>query len=293
MASCDKGWMGRPCRRNRRCGQCRASWSRMWGWVLRENLSLVQGMTRLVTLTAPGADTLPWDEDHCRWMGAHRHSGPLGCRIEVEAANQWAADLNRRFHGPCMAARKRAKVNEPVVCARAWEAQDRGAPHCHMVVIVNPAGERFVEALLQLAEQYGFGTVHDRGYAARGGYAHAAYLSMYVTKGGRDETQRRTALFEASLLPRQTVWVSPILTRRSGATIAVARLVRSLWALSEGFRDTVPTFRDSIQEAWAYYWRRVGRRSRRVVARSLVPRDWGRYEPWLAASWPGELVRAA
>lgn len=49
------------------------------------------------------------------------------------------------------------------MCARAWEAQNRGAPHCHMVTIVNPAGERFVAALLELAPLYGFGTVHDKG----------------------------------------------------------------------------------------------------------------------------------
>jgi hypothetical protein len=287
MALCTAGWMGKPCRRNRRCGTCRASWSRMWAWALRENLSLVRGMTRLVTLTAPGADALPWDEEHCRWMGSHRHSGPLGCRIEVEAANRWAADLNERFHRLCMAARMRARVREPVVCARAWEAQNRGAPHCHMVVVVNEAGEAFVDALFELAESYGFGRVHDRGYAAKGGYAHAGYLAKYVTKYGHDETARRVSLLEASLLPRQTVWVSPILTRRSGATLTVARLVRSVWAFAEGFRDALPTFRDETQRAWTYYWRRVAIHGREAIRRSIVPRDWGPYEAWQATSWPG------
>ena len=89
---------------------------------------MVQGMTRLVTLTAPGADVLPWDEQHCAWMGPHKHSGPLGCRIELEAAYVWATDLEQRFHRLCAAARKRGRVSEPVVCARAWEAQNRGAP---------------------------------------------------------------------------------------------------------------------------------------------------------------------
>lgn len=293
MASCTAGFWGKPCRRPRWCGICRASWSRQWAWVLRENLSLVQGMTRLVTLTAPGADVLPWDEEHCAWMGPHKHSGPLGCRIRFEAANAWAIDLGKRFHGLCAAARKRARVFEPVVCARAWEAQDRGAPHCHMVTIVNPAGERFVEALLELAPLYGFGTVHDRGYAARGGYAHAAYLSKYVTKDGRDELARRESLFEAVLLPRQMVWVSPVLTRRSGATMTVSRLVRSVWAFAEGYRETLPAFKDSVQRAWVYYWRRVAMRGREKIPRSVVPRDWGLYEPWEALSWPGERLSRA
>ena len=283
--------MQKPCRRPRRCGICRASWSRQWAWVLRENLSLVGGRTRLVTLTAPGADVLPWDEAHCGWMGPHRHSGPLGCRIDVTAANKWATDLEQRFHRLCMAARKRAKAREPVVCARAWEAQDRGAPHCHMVTIVNPAGERFVEALFDLAPLYGFGTIHDKGYAAQGGYAHAAYLSKYVTKDGRDEHARRESIFEASLLPRQTVWVSPVLTKRSGATMTVSRLLRSVWAYGEGYRETLPRFKDGVEEAWVYYWRRVSRRGRQAVPRSCVPRDWGRYVPWSALSWPGEVAR--
>jgi hypothetical protein len=245
-------------------------------------------MTRLVTLTAPGVDVLPWDEDHCAWMGPHKHSGPLGCRIEVEAANAWAVDLEQRFHRLCMAARKRGRVREPVVCARAWEAQNRGAPHCHMVTIVNAPGERFVEALLELAPRYGFGTIHDKGYAARGGYAHAAYLSKYVTKDGHHENSRRESLFEASLLPRRTVWVSPVLTRRSGATMTVSRLVRSVWAFAEGHRETLPRFKDGIQQAWVYYWRRVAIRGRDKIPRSIVPRDWGPYEAWDALSWPGQ-----
>lgn len=287
MVRCDKGWMGAPCRRNRQCGTCRSSWSRMWAWALRENLSLVRGRTRLVTLTAPGADLLPWDEEHCRWMGPHRHSGPRGCRIQIDAAEAWDADLAQRYHQLCMAARKRAGIREPVVCARAWEAQARGAPHCHMVVIVNAAGEAFVDALLELAEFYGFGRVHDRGYAAKGGYAHAAYLAKYVTKRGDDEVARRNSLFEASLLPRQTVWVSPVLTKRSGATMAVARLVRSVWAFAEGFRDAPPRFRDDTQAAWTYYWRRVAIRGRGNVRRSVVPPDLGPYVNWRAVAWPG------
>jgi len=235
---------------------------------------------------------LPWDEDHCAWMGEHRHSGPLGCRVEVEAANFWCSTLRLSFHRLCMAARKSAGVREPVVCAVAWESQKRGIPHCHLVVIVNPAGERFVAELLALAPLYGFGSVRDEGYAARGAYAHAAYLSKYLTKDGSDELARRESLFESSLLPRQSVWVSPILTRRSGATMAVARLVRSLWAYAAGFRDTLPTFKDGIQQAWVYYWRRIGSRGRAKVPRSVVPRDWGRYEPWNAVSWPGELCGA-
>ena len=162
--------------------------------------------------------------------------------------------------------------------------------HCHMVTIVNAAGDRFVEALFELAPLHGFGRVHDKGYAARGGYAHASYLSKYVTKDGYDEHSRRESVFEASLLPRQTVWVSPVLTKRSGATMTVSRLVRSVWAFAEGYRRNAPDVQGRRSEpAWVSIWRRVATRGRDNVRRSVVPRDWGWSQP-SGGRWarPGE-----
>jgi hypothetical protein len=190
VARCDSGFLGKPCGRPKWWGICRATWERSWAWVLRENLLLVGVMTRMVTLTAPGADVLRWDEEHCAWTGPHRPSGPLGCRADVGDANLWCSTLRVSLHRLCMVARKAAGVREPVVAAIAWRSQRRGVPHAHMVVIVNPAGERFVEELLALAPLYGFGTVLDKGYASKGAYAHAAYLSKYLTKDGDDEIAR-------------------------------------------------------------------------------------------------------
>ena len=295
MAHCTDGFMGKPCGKKRRCAVCRAKWARSWSWVLRENLSLARCMTRMVTLTAPGADVLPWDDDVCRWRGPHKHSGPLGCRIDAQAAGVWRATLESNYYLLLVAARKKARVHEPVMLARAWEDQQRGAPHCHMVTAVTAAGERFVDALIELAPRYGFGEIRDRGYASKGAYAHAAYLANYVTKyDERIELDRRAMLFEAQFLPRQTIWVSPILTRRSGATMEVARLVRSLWAFAEGYRERPPRARDGVVSAWAFYWRRIGLRGREgrprsSVPRSLVPRDYGSFAPWDTFSWPGEM----
>jgi len=285
--------MQRPCGKIRVCAVCRAKWGRSWSWVLRENLSLVGCKTRMVTITAPGVDVLPWDEDHCRWQGAHTHSGPAGCRIDLGAAAAWRVDLEQRFHRLTMAARKRARVHEPVIAALAWEVQERGAPHCHIVTTVTRAGEAFVTALMEMAPAYGFGTIRDDGYASKGAYAHAAYLGKYMTKHDATvEEQRRRAVYEAALLPKRPVWVSPILTQRSGATMQVARLMRSLWAFAEGYRERPPTYRSGIEAAWVMYWRRVDRRGRANVRRSIVPRDLGTYEPWNAVSWPGEVWSA-
>ena len=168
------------------------------------------------------------DEEVCRWRGHHKHSGPLGCRIDAQAAGVWRATLESNYHLLLVAARKKARVHEPVMLARAWEDQQRGAPHCHMVTAVTAAGERFVDALMELAPRYGFGEIRDRGYASQGAYAHAAYLGNYITKyDERVELDRRAMMFEAQFLPGQSIWVSTILTRRSGATMEVARLVRS------------------------------------------------------------------
>ena len=70
--------------------------------------------------------------------------------------------------------------------------------------------------------------------------------------------------------------------------MTVSRLVRSVWAFAEGYRETLPTFKDGVQRAWVYYWRRVAMRGRDNVPRSVVPRDLGAYPPWQARSWPGE-----
>lgn len=294
---CEDGFLGRPCGKTRSCVTCRATWSRSWSWVLREGLSLVKGPTRMVTLTAPGKDVLPWDESVCAWRGDHVHSGPAGCRVDLGTAAVWARDLSTRYHRLLMAARQRAGVHEPVTCARAWEMQERGAPHVHMVNVANPVGERFTEALIEMAPLYGFGVVNDRGYATVGAYAHAAYLGKYVTKGSgaRGEMARRELFaYAAALMPRQAVWVSSLLTRRSGATMQTARLLRSLWAFSEGYRELPPQYPDGVVTAWVFYWRRVARASadglpRSVIGRSVVVRDYGSYEAWDTFSWPGEV----
>jgi hypothetical protein len=50
---------------------------------LFENLSAYLGdQVVVLAVTAPGAGELPWDVEHCAGLGAHRHSGKLGCRVE-------------------------------------------------------------------------------------------------------------------------------------------------------------------------------------------------------------------
>lgn len=71
-------WKGGRCKR-RDCPGYAAIYLRDQAERLRENLTAWDGKTCLVTLTAPGADVLPWDAAKCP-EGGHKCSGQLGCR---------------------------------------------------------------------------------------------------------------------------------------------------------------------------------------------------------------------
>jgi hypothetical protein len=72
-------WQGRSCKR-RDCPGYARLYLRDQAERLRANLAAWDGKTCLVTLTAPGADVLPWDGRRCR-PGKHRCSGVHGCRV--------------------------------------------------------------------------------------------------------------------------------------------------------------------------------------------------------------------
>jgi hypothetical protein len=289
---CTEGFLGKPCAK-RTCAECYLRYLEDRAWCLRENLSLVGVPVRMVTLTAPGADRLPWDREACAWRGPHQCRGRLGCVVEEVAASEWRATLEQRWRRLHQAAARRAGRGASCIIARVWQAQARGVAHVHVVVPSVDAGDAYAESLLELAPCYDFGEEHDGGRVGPPA-AVAWYLSGYLSRPGDtlDVPRRRELAEIAAVLPRRQLYISPHLTRRSGATMRIARLVRSLWALGEGFRDQVPYFRDEVEQAWAYYWFRVGRRGRELVARSVVVPDYGEYEPWAVRSWPGTVPRA-
>lgn len=287
---CTEGFLGKPCGK-RTCAECYLRYLGDRAWCLRENLSLVGVPVRMVTLTAPGADRLPWDREACAWRGAHHCRGRLGCVVEEAAACEWRATLERRWRQLHQAAAARAGRGSSCIIARVWQAQARGVAHVHIVVPAVPAGDAYVEPLTELAPLYDFGEEHHGGRVGHPA-AVAAYLSGYLSRPGDipDVPRRRELAELAAILPRRQVYISPHLTRRSGATMRIARLVRSLWALGEGYREDAPYFRDEVEEAWAYYWFRVGRQGRQQARRSMVVPDYGDYEPWVVRSWPGSGV---
>jgi len=302
---CTSGFMDKPCDhksharklnefgrpKHYACAICRAKWKGDWLWVLRENLSLVRGPVRMVTLTLPGAAVLPWDEDVCAWTGEHCHDGRLGCRVQHESLVAFCEDLQTRFHRLMSAARYAAKVRGPMVLALKWESQARGAPHVHLCIPATPMGERFVGELVSRREAYGFGEVVDRGFVSAG-HLPAFYFAKYAAKPALgDELARREYIDYEQFLPRRVHYVSRVLTMRSGATVRNARLIRALWAFAEGYREQLPKFRDDFEEAhvrWHYRARRRGRDN--LPARSVVLPDHGWDARFGVAPWCGEPV---
>ena len=64
---------------------------------LKAALAEWDGETTIMTLTAPGADRLPWDESLCKIDEPHRHSGPAGCAVNPWAAAEWNTTVCKRL----------------------------------------------------------------------------------------------------------------------------------------------------------------------------------------------------
>lgn len=185
----------------------------------------------LVTVTAPGADLLPWAGDErvvakwpadewnrtapARWSALHRRAARRARRVAEEHDVRWA------------------------LLWKAWELQRRGVLHLHLVVPCGSPGERaaseaYVAELALEAGWHRFGFV-DRGKLEHGAartscrrlepvepHRAAAYLAAYVSgsgagKEGIMEVARRRSI------PGAVVYVSCGLLRRSGVTMRSLR----------------------------------------------------------------------
>jgi hypothetical protein len=226
-----------------------------WSWTLRNALAAFPGPVCLVTITAPGADVLPY--------------GPDGQYVDDLALSEWCSTMMARWHLLRDSSAKSAKRSMdsdsvPVVLAYVWQLQTRRAPHLHVVVSAAPLGRTFAVALKTRASDYGFGFV-DIKTVTGSALAVGVYLSRYLT---RDLESSGEA---SRYLPARPAYVSRKLCRRAGVGIAVARKLRHLWVFAN--RDSsigVPAFASDWQESAVYYWYRVGRRGRENVSRPLI-----------------------
>ena len=236
---CGRWTYGRAtsCRR-RRCHGYAALWAGDQRRKLFENLGAYEGQCVVLAVTAPGSDQLPWDERHCLARGPHKHSGPIGCRVEPEAASAWnetASDRWRRLHRRVYQAVHRHGVR-PVLLARVFERQHRGVLHVHPVLGFRTAAERhaanlYTQYLFGLAPSYGFGFTERKVQPCPPKRA-AAYLSAYFVTGKKGKLSLQESVMSPDM-PRSIIHVSNDLTQLTGVTMRELRFRRFVWFIAD------------------------------------------------------------
>src|SRR4029077_16690595 len=189
----------------------------------------------MVTVTAPGSAHLPWDDDRCRALGPHRHSGLPGCRVrdaDAEPSNASAADRWRALNSPAARHVERTFGHRAQLLSRVWEVQTRGALHVHALVGYSTPAERasadrYVAELTSRAREHGFGQV-DRSESLKSVTAAAAYLAGYFANGKGGKMALTESVTKAEM-PRSIAYVRPELSQHSGLTMQSLRLRRYLW----------------------------------------------------------------
>lgn len=211
----------------------------------------------MVTVTAPGADRLPWDEERCRGLGPHRHSGLLGCRIREDQGDLWntaAPDRWRRLNGEAARHVERTFGHRAHLLSRVWEIQTRGALHIHALLGYSTPAERasadlYVEELGGRASGHGFGQI-DRSESLRSVTAAAAYLSGYFANG-KGSKMALTESVTKGEMPRSIAYVRPELSQHSGLTMQSLRLRRYLWhRIGPDFLRHLDAFGITLEEAY-------------------------------------------
>lgn len=240
-------WKGTRCKR-RTCPGYASIYLRDQAERLMAGLAEWEGETTIATLTAPGADVLPWDPSRCKVRGPHKHSGPAGCEVDRMAAADWNLTATKRLSKLIHAAServRRAKVGSTDVLATVLELK-RGVYHAHIVLgyeaHTRKALELVLNALDELRGNYGFGTSKgggfDRGKPGRFSGPHAGlYISKYLRPDGAKGSFIPALIRMEQLIERdpetgrpleqiRPVYVSPKLTRKSGVTMRFLRWSR-------------------------------------------------------------------
>jgi hypothetical protein len=223
--------------------------------VLVSALERVSGPVALITYTAPGENF---------------HGVPARNAIWQREWNSSMPRRRKRLHAAITNALARAGHQRLPVLAWVVQRQSRGLDHMHLVVSAATALERaaiaaYVVEYRRLTEhdwrcnggrRYGFGFIDDPflergpksrnmifGEASRAGH----YLSRYLVEGA--QIALRTA---DQAVKGRVLWVSPVLMRKSGVTMARLRRVRHAWwvvrALEQGSYPTMPQWWGNMRE---------------------------------------------
>lgn len=249
---------GSNCKR-RRCPYCGKGWVHSWEVITRVNIGALGGRVVLISVTAPGADRLPWSCER-----AHKHAGARGCRVKADYADVWAKHAPEQWKRLRDAARKAVDAaglpTAALVLERVWEPQQRGVPHLHVVTgartpLELAAAERFHQELRARAVEYGFGPqLHiTRPMEAR---EAARYLTGYLLGRSRKKGTIRANLGDPRM-PSSLIWITPAigsistgermvawrgrLGLREGTGLTMRRLRYARWYLA-ALKGRVPVY---------------------------------------------------
>lgn len=255
--SCPNATVWRTSCKNRTCPTCGPRWARDQYTRVSVNFGVYSGPVVMISITPPGAERLPWDEEHCaprrRPGRPHHHSGKRGCRVQQRAARGWIETLTLRMrwlrNAAQMQARRRTGQSAHYL-GYVIELQRRGVPHYHLVVGYGSpadiaAAHAFAEELARLAGSYDFGFV-DRKIRPVPQAEVVRYLAAYLVGRSSGKPALRELLDEPAMRyllergadPRRfrrrislpLVWVSPSLSRRTLVTMRTLRRARHVWA---------------------------------------------------------------
>lgn len=220
-----------------RVSGCRVGSPLWFGDVKRSlfaNLISYGGKVWLLTVTAPGADLLPWDPDTSQ--------------VEQHAAHEWnrsAAKRWRELHRWARQATERAGF-EVSFLARVWQLQRRGVLHLHLVVGVESPAEHaaaryYVAKLRERSAEFGFGFIDARDRDGKTGrstllepYKAANYLSRYLGESGQ-----LVSALRLTERPSRLIWISRELTSKSTVTMRRLRRVRFLYVIRTSGRGVL------------------------------------------------------
>lgn len=263
-----------------------------WLWamdayvVIGENLTAYGGKGVMLTITAPGADTLGWDRASCVVEGPHTCSGERGCQVDPKMAAVWNETAQKRFTAAQREAKRRADLTllslgsdkrVSKLCSW-WELQKRGVVHAHVVLPVETAEERwwsraYVNAWRELAPRYWFGFVDGWGRISRtpasarklGGYSAGYAL------GGKGKVPLSEAVKDTRL-PSRTFHVNRKLTQATKVTMRNARLNRRIHAAQRGFCSWPKLSDDELRDVLRYQLRGLTWDSREWAAELIFDR---------------------
>jgi len=206
------------------CPGCQSTWAKDRLISILAPMSNYRGRVAMITITAPGADVLPWG---CA-ADDHPHSGKLGCRVDPVHARSWNDSAPWRWALMWQALRNDLRRSGILVLVKVWEPQQRGVAHLHLIVPLEHH-RAIVGWLRANGSDYGFGFADDgRGIKAGSTASSAgAYVASYIGTAGKVESV--CDAISKGVIPSRSFFVSPRIA--DGCTMRYLRMKRRAWAV--------------------------------------------------------------